>query len=67
MFANWSRRKKSKLYEFAFWSIVKSTIERQWEDNVKELAKMDDESAKEFMSKGPKHWTKAFFWNKKQM
>ena len=46
---------------------MKSTTEQQSEDNVKELANMDDESAKELMSKGPKHWTKAFLSQKENV
>ena len=46
------KKEKNKSYEFAFWANVKSITELQWEDNVKELTDMDDESAKELMSKG---------------
>ena len=53
-------RAKKKSYDFAL-GIVKSTTEQQLEDNVNELANMDDEYAKKLISKGLKHWGKAFF------
>ncbi|XVF38999.1 hypothetical protein PTKIN_Ptkin01aG0000600 [Pterospermum kingtungense] len=69
VFANWFGKRRPKTYEFAFWKIVKLTIERQWEKNIEALVKLDDKAYKDLMSKQPKQWTKAFFrtWSKYDM
>ncbi|MBA0556291.1 hypothetical protein Golob_026406 [Gossypium lobatum] len=38
-----SSRKKEKAFEFAFWKIVKSTTQREWEQNKEELYKIDED------------------------
>lgn len=61
IFANCEGYKKPKELEFAFWDIVKSTTERQFEDNFKELEKLDVVAAECLKLKEPTHWSKAFF------
>ncbi|PPR90705.1 hypothetical protein GOBAR_AA29978 [Gossypium barbadense] len=39
---NWSSRKKAKIFEFAFWKVVKSTTEREWEQSKEDLYKFDE-------------------------
>ncbi|MBA0632210.1 hypothetical protein Godav_001000, partial [Gossypium davidsonii] len=58
--SNWFGRKKAKTFEFAFWKVVKSTTEREWEQNKEDLYKLDEGVAKELFSKNSKAWTKAF-------
>ncbi|MBA0711204.1 hypothetical protein Golax_010413 [Gossypium laxum] len=58
--SNWSSRKKAKIFEFAFWKVVKSTIEREWEQNKEDLYKLDEGVANELFSKNSKAWTKSF-------
>ncbi|KAE8698612.1 hypothetical protein F3Y22_tig00110597pilonHSYRG00502 [Hibiscus syriacus] len=60
MFSNWTGRKRAKSYQFVFWQIVKSTIEREWEENKDALSKIDSVLATELFSKKEKMWTKAF-------
>ncbi|MBA0613337.1 hypothetical protein Godav_013786 [Gossypium davidsonii] len=49
-----SSKKKEKVFEFAFWKIVKSTTQREWEQNKEELYKIDEGVAKELFSKNLK-------------
>ncbi|MBA0725233.1 hypothetical protein Golax_021835, partial [Gossypium laxum] len=58
--SNWSGRKKAKTFEFAFWKVMKSTTEREWEQNKEDLFKLDEGVANELFSKNSKVWTKAF-------
>ncbi|MBA0664661.1 hypothetical protein Goklo_004629 [Gossypium klotzschianum] len=58
--SNWPGRKKAKTFEFAFWKVMKSTTEREWEQNKEDLFKLDEGVAKELLSKNSKAWTKAF-------
>ncbi|KAL4291966.1 hypothetical protein GQ457_14G024710 [Hibiscus cannabinus] len=60
VYANWSGRKREKTFQFAFWQIVKSTTEREWEDNKQVLSKLDEKVAAELFGKQEKKWTKAF-------
>ncbi|GMI67651.1 hypothetical protein HRI_000434400 [Hibiscus trionum] len=60
VFANWTGRKRSKSYEFAFWKIVKSTTEREWQQNKDVLSAIDEKLAYEVFDKKEKSWTKAF-------
>ncbi|KAE8726154.1 hypothetical protein F3Y22_tig00007387pilonHSYRG00016 [Hibiscus syriacus] len=60
VFANWIRKKIAKAYQFAFWKIVKSTTEREWEENKDALSKIDSILATELFSKKEKIWIKAF-------
>ncbi|KAK5835649.1 hypothetical protein PVK06_011343 [Gossypium arboreum] len=52
--SNWSSRKKVKTFEFAFWKVVKSTTEKEWEQNKEDLYKLDEGVAKELFSKNLK-------------
>ncbi|XVF59285.1 hypothetical protein PTKIN_Ptkin07bG0263300 [Pterospermum kingtungense] len=61
VFANWEGHKRPKELEFAFWDIVKSTTEREFEENFKVLEKLDATAAESLRSKNPKQWCKAFF------
>ncbi|KAH1082408.1 hypothetical protein J1N35_022169, partial [Gossypium stocksii] len=45
--SNWSSRKKAKTFEFAFWKVMKSTTEREWEQKKEDLYKLDEGVAKE--------------------
>ncbi|KAG8478410.1 hypothetical protein CXB51_028232 [Gossypium anomalum] len=58
--SNWSSRKKAKTFEFAFWKVMKSTTENEWEQNKEDLYKLDEGVAKELFPKNSKAWTKAF-------
>lgn len=60
VFANWNGRRRPKNYEQAFWSIVRSTTERQWEDSFKALEEQDKQDADDLKSRNPKQWTRAF-------
>ncbi|KAG8501352.1 hypothetical protein CXB51_003535 [Gossypium anomalum] len=52
--SNWSSTKKAKTFEFAFWKVVKSTTEREWEQNKEDLYKLDECVANELFSKNSK-------------
>ncbi|PPE02897.1 hypothetical protein GOBAR_DD00057 [Gossypium barbadense] len=41
--SNWFGRKKAKTFEFAFWKVMKSTTEREWEQNKEDLYKLDED------------------------
>ncbi|KAK8614277.1 hypothetical protein V6N13_122641 [Hibiscus sabdariffa] len=60
VYANWSGRKREKHFSFVFWQIVKSTTEREWEDNKQVLSKLDEKLAAELFGKQEKKWTEAF-------
>ncbi|XP_039028523.1 uncharacterized protein LOC120162440 [Hibiscus syriacus] len=60
VFANWTGRKRAKSYQFAFWKIVKSMTEREWEKNKYVLSNIDSVLAAELFSKKEKMWTKVF-------
>ncbi|PPS16980.1 hypothetical protein GOBAR_AA03605 [Gossypium barbadense] len=59
--ANWSRRKLEKSFEFNFWLIMKSTIEREYEELCVALEKKDKEANNNLMRKSQKMWTRDFF------
>ncbi|PPR97201.1 hypothetical protein GOBAR_AA23471 [Gossypium barbadense] len=51
---------KANAYEFVFWRIAKSTIEREWEQNKEELYKIDEGVVNELFFKNLKVWTNTF-------
>ncbi|PPS14963.1 hypothetical protein GOBAR_AA05614 [Gossypium barbadense] len=53
MFANWSGRKIGNFFEFNFWKIMKSTIEKEWGELCAALEKKDKDAYDNLMRKSP--------------